>query len=101
MLVLETSALNHFLKGNIPQALRDGEQSLKARESIPQLKDDPDIYSTLSQIYESDQKFLKAAEHQKRFIDLSGSLLSPRDRQAAEERLAVLKRQAEANRQKH
>lgn len=99
-LVLETSALNHFLKGNIPQALQDGEQSLKVRESIPQLKDDPDIYSTLSQIYESDQKFLKAAEHQKRFIDLSGSQLSPRDRQAAEERLVHLKRQAEANRQK-
>lgn len=100
-LVLETSALNHFLKGNIPQALKDAEQSLKIRESIPQLKDDPDIYSTLSQIYESDQKFLKAADHQKRFIDLSGSQLSPRDRQAAEERLALLKRQAAANRQKN
>jgi tetratricopeptide (TPR) repeat protein/uncharacterized caspase-like protein len=100
-LVLETSAMNHFLKGNIPQALQDGEQSLKIRESIPQLKDDPDIYSTLSQIYESDQKFLKAAEHQKRFIDLSGSQLSTRDRQSAEERLVFLKRQADANRQKH
>jgi len=100
-LVLETSALNHFLKGNIAQAVQDGEQSLKVREAIPQLRNDPDIYSTLSQIYEADQKFVKAAEHQKKFIDAAGSQLSARDRQSAEERLAQLKRQAAANRQKN
>jgi tetratricopeptide (TPR) repeat protein len=101
VLVLETSAQNHLLSENVAAAIADAQASLKAGESIPDLKDYADAHFTLYSAYTSDQKFAKAAEHLQKYIQAAGPHLSPLDRKTYEDELNRLRRDKEANRQKN
>ena len=71
-LVLETSAMNHFLKGELPAAIEDGKQALKTATAFPDMKDLPDVHLTLSGAYKSSQDYAKAADHLQKYIDVGG-----------------------------
>ncbi|HSE98283.1 MAG TPA: tetratricopeptide repeat protein, partial [Blastocatellia bacterium] len=100
VLVLDTSAQNHLLKGDVKSAVADAEESLKLSASTPDLKDFYEAHYTLYSAYVSDQKFAKAVEHLEKFIQLAGSQLDPAARKTLEEELKRIKRLKEANRQK-
>ncbi|HWP41828.1 MAG TPA: hypothetical protein VNO14_01240, partial [Blastocatellia bacterium] len=100
VLVLDTSAQNYLLKGNVKNAIADAEEALKLSSSIPDLKDYYEAHYTLYSAYVSDQKFAKAVEHLEKFIQLAGSQLEPAARKSLEEELKRIKRLKEANRQK-
>ncbi|MFN7944274.1 MAG: caspase family protein [Blastocatellia bacterium] len=99
-LVLETSANCYFLKGDIAHAIEDGERALKMAESLPELQGLPDVRLTLCQAYNNNQKFDKAAEQMRRYLQLVGTRLSPAARQPLEEELRRLQQEAASNRQK-
>ncbi|HKQ05997.1 MAG TPA: hypothetical protein VJ464_12750 [Blastocatellia bacterium] len=92
-LVLETSALVNFLKGDMARAIDDGEAALK-------LKELPETHLTLTQAYASNQKFAPAVDHLTKYISLSRSQLSPEDMTRYQEELVRLTKMRDANRQK-
>ena len=92
-MVLETSALISFLKGEMARAIDDGEAALK-------LKDLPETHLTLTQAYASNQKFAPAVDHLSKYIALSRPQLSPDDVKRYEQELSRLTRMRDANRQK-
>jgi hypothetical protein len=100
VLVLDTSAQNHLLKGNVQGAISDAEEALKLSASIPELRDYYEAHYTLYSAYVSDQKFAKAAEHLEKFIQSAGSQLDPAARKTLDEELKRVRRLKEANRQK-
>jgi tetratricopeptide (TPR) repeat protein len=97
-LVMETSSLNYFLKGDLAKAIEEGKQSLKLGDSIPDMKEFPDAHYTLYKAYESSRDFAKAAEHLQKFIAMTD--LGADRKKAWEEKLAYLQDKARANRQK-
>ncbi|HXG67002.1 MAG TPA: caspase family protein [Blastocatellia bacterium] len=99
-LVLETSALNYFLKGDLARAIEDGEKSLSTAAALPDLKDFPDAHFTLFQAYEADQQFGKAATHLQKFIEVAGNQLSASQRADLQANLDRIKRLRDANRKK-
>src|SRR5260370_30995285 len=50
-LVLETSSMNHFLKGELQPAIEDGKQALKVAAQFPDMKDMADVHLTLSRAF--------------------------------------------------
>ena len=101
VLLLDTSAQNYLLAGNVAGAITDAQAALKSGEALPDLKDYAEAHYTLYSAYTSDQKFAKAAEHLEKFIQVSGSQMSPGERKGYEDELKRLKRDKEANRQKN
>ena len=99
VLVLETSALNYMLKGDVANAIKDGEDALKAAETIPDLKDLPDIHHTLYTAYDSSQKYAKAVEHLEKYIACPQT--TDEERRSLKEELVRLKRLRDTNRQKN
>lgn len=72
-MVLETSAMNHFLKAEIPAAIEDGKQALKLTAQYPDMKDlEKDLHLTLSGAYKSSQDYAKAADNLQKYIDAGG-----------------------------
>ena len=71
-LVLETSSMNHFLKGELPAAIEDGKQALKVAAAFPDMKDLPDVHLTLYGAYKSSQDYAKAAESLQKYIETGG-----------------------------
>ena len=94
-LVLETSASNYFLKGDMASAIKDARESLKVSEQFADMKDFPDAHLTLAGAYESSQDFAKAADHLKKYISVAE--LGPEDRTRKQEKLAYLTNKARAN----
>ncbi|MEW6130837.1 MAG: hypothetical protein AB1757_27655 [Acidobacteriota bacterium] len=99
VLVMATLAQNDFLRGDVALAVKNGEATLKAAEATPELSM-CEVYLTLSNAYNSDQKYPKAAEQLQKFINSCGNQLTADERQRFEEDLAQLKKQKEANRKK-
>jgi uncharacterized caspase-like protein/tetratricopeptide (TPR) repeat protein len=92
-LVLDTSALIHFLNGDMARSIEDGEAALK-------IKDFPDVHLTLTQAYASNQKYATAVEHLSKYIALSKPQLTPDEIKIYEERLVQLTKMRDSNRQK-
>ncbi|MFL6216134.1 MAG: hypothetical protein ACJ74J_19790 [Blastocatellia bacterium] len=92
-LVLETSALINFLKGDMARAIDDGEAALK-------LKELPEAHLTLTQAYASNQKYVPAVDHLTKYIALSRTQLSPDEITRYQEELTRLTKMRDANRQK-
>jgi uncharacterized caspase-like protein/tetratricopeptide (TPR) repeat protein len=92
-LVLETSALVNFLKGDMARAIDDGEAALK-------LKELPETHLTLTQAYASNQKYVPAVDHLTKYIALSRTQLSPDEVSRYQEELTRLTKMRDANRQK-
>jgi tetratricopeptide (TPR) repeat protein len=101
VLVLDTSAQNYLLGGNVAGAIADAQAALKSSEGLPDLKDFAEAHYTLYSAYTSDQKFAKAAEHLEKFIQVTGSQMSPGERKGYEDELKRLRRDKDANRQKN
>jgi tetratricopeptide (TPR) repeat protein len=96
-LVMETSSLNYFLKGDLAKAIEDGKQALKLSEPISDMKEFPDAHYTLYKAYESSRDYAKAAEHLQKFIQVTD--LGAERKRAWEEKLSYLLDKARANRQ--
>ena len=94
-LVLDTSAMNHFLKGELQPAIEDGKQALKVAAAFPDMKDLPDVHLTLSAAYKSSQDYAKAADHLERYIEVGG--LSPDDAANRKAEVSNLRSKARAN----
>jgi len=94
-LVLETSALNYFLKGEMASAIKDAKESLKVSDQFADMKDFQDAHLTLAGAYESSQDFAKAADHLKKYISVAE--LGPEDRTRKQEKLTYLTNKARAN----
>jgi len=94
-LVLETSSMNHFLKGELPGAIEDGKQALKTAAAFPDMKDLPDTHLTLYGAYKSSQDYAKAAENLQKYIDAGG--LTPEDVSNRKAEVANLMNKARAN----
>lgn len=100
-LVLETSALNYFLKGDLAKAIEEAEQAVKIGGQIPALTDWPDPHLTLAAAYESNQQFAKAADNLQKFKKKAGSKLSADEQKRYTEEINRLLGEASANRQKN
>jgi tetratricopeptide (TPR) repeat protein/uncharacterized caspase-like protein len=94
-LVLETSSMNHFLKGELPPAIEDGKQALKAAAAFPDMKDLPDVHLTLYGAYKSSQDYAKAAENLQKYIDVGG--LSADEAANRKQEVSALLSKARAN----
>lgn len=94
-LVLETSSMNHFLKGELPATIEDGKQALKVAAAFPEMKDLPDVHLTLYGAYKSSQDFAKAAENLQKYIDAGG--LSPNELTNRKQEVTNLMNKARAN----
>jgi len=94
-LVLETSSMNHFLKGELPLAIEDGKQALKVAAAFPDMKDLPDVHLTLYGAYKSSQDYAKAAENLQKYIDAGG--LSPDELVNRKQEVTALMNKARAN----
>jgi uncharacterized caspase-like protein/tetratricopeptide (TPR) repeat protein len=94
-LVLETSSMNHFLKGELPAAIEDGKQALKVAAAFPDMKDLPDVHLTLYGAYKSSQDYAKAADHLQKYID--GGSLSPDELANRKQEVTALMNKARAN----
>lgn len=94
-LVLETSSMNHFLKGELPAAIEDGKQALKVAAAFPDMKDLPDVRLTLYGAYKSSQDYAKAAENLQKYIDAGG--LTPEDLANRKQEVTALMNKARAN----
>jgi tetratricopeptide (TPR) repeat protein len=94
-LVLETSSMNHFLKGNMPAAIEDGKQALKAAAAFSDMKDFPDVHLTLYGAYKSAQDYAKAADSLRKYIEVAG--LSAEDAANRKAELTNLLNKARAN----
>ena len=99
-LVLETSALNYFLKGDLARAIEDGEKTLKLSESMPALKNFPNAHLTLASAYASNQKFVPAVEHLQKYIAAARPQLTSDELKKYEEDLIRWTRMRDSNRQK-
>ncbi|MBI3649654.1 MAG: caspase family protein [Acidobacteria bacterium] len=100
VLVMATSAQNHLLREDVASAIRDGEAALKMADALPDLKDLCEAHLTLSNAYNSDQKYPKAVEHLQKYLQACGTQLTADARQKVQEDLDQLKRQKDANRKK-
>lgn len=95
-MVLETSAENHRLKGELPAAIDDGKQALKLTAQYPDLKElEKDLHLTLSAAYKSSQDYAKAADSLQKYIEAGG--LSPDDAANRKQEVTVLLNKARAN----
>ena len=99
-LVLETSSLNHFLKGDLARAIEDGEKTLRLSETMPALKNFPNAHLTLASAYASNQKFVQAVEHLQKYIAVARPQLTPNELKEKEEELSRMTRMRDSNRQK-
>jgi tetratricopeptide (TPR) repeat protein len=99
-LVFLVSAQNNQFKGNLPGAIKDGEQALKESAAIPDMKDYPEAHFLLYEAYKSDQKFVKATEHLQVYMRAIGSNMTPEQRKIYDEELQQLRRLAQANQQR-
>jgi uncharacterized caspase-like protein/tetratricopeptide (TPR) repeat protein len=100
VLVMAAMAQNHLLREDVTGAIKDGEAALKMAEAIPDLKDLCEARLTLSNAYNSDQKYPKAVEHLQKYLDTCGTQMSADQRQKVQEDLDHLRRQKDANRKK-
>jgi tetratricopeptide (TPR) repeat protein len=94
-LVLETSSMNHFLKGSLPAAIEDGKQALKVAAAFPDMKDLPDVHLTLYGAYKSSQDYAKSAENLQKYIDAGN--LSPDELANRKQEVTALLNKARAN----
>lgn len=95
-MVLETSAENHRLKGELPAAIEDGKQALKLTAQYPDLKElEKDLHLTLSAAYKSSQDYAKAADSLQKYIEVGG--LSPDDAANRKQEVTALLNKARAN----
>jgi len=94
-LVLETSAMNHFLKAELPPAIEDGKQALKVAAAFPDMKDLPDVQLTLYGAYKSTQDYGKAADSLQKYIDAGN--LSPTELTNRKQEVTALLNKARAN----
>ncbi len=94
-LVLETSSMNHFLKGEMPAAIDDGKQALKVAAAFPDMKDLPDAHLTLYGAYKSSQDYAKAADSLQKYIAVGG--LSPDELTNRKQEVTSLLNKARAN----
>jgi uncharacterized caspase-like protein/Tfp pilus assembly protein PilF len=99
VLVLGTIAQNNLMREDVAGAIKDGEAALIAAKGTPELSM-CEVYLTLSNAYNSDQKYPKAAEQMQKFLSSCGNQLTADERQRFEEELAQLKKQKDANRKK-
>jgi hypothetical protein len=97
VLALDLSCQNYMLQGDVANAIKDGEAALKLGASVPNPVVVASVHYTLSQAYESDQKFAKAAEHRQRYADVMMPGMPPDDRRGLEEDIKRLKRAAAAS----
>jgi tetratricopeptide (TPR) repeat protein len=100
VLVMAAMAQNNLLREDVVAAIKDGEAALKLAEAVPDLKDLCEVHLTLSNAYNSDQKYPKAVEHLQKYLTGCGNQLSADQRQKIQEDLDHLRRQKEANRKK-
>jgi uncharacterized caspase-like protein/tetratricopeptide (TPR) repeat protein len=100
VLVLETSALNYYLKGDLAHAIDDGEKTLKLSESMPALKDFPNAHLTLASAYASNQRFAPAVEHLQKYIAAAKPQLTADELKKYQEDLNQLTKMRDSNRQK-
>jgi uncharacterized caspase-like protein/tetratricopeptide (TPR) repeat protein len=100
VLVMAAIAQNNLLREDVVAAIKDGEAALKLAETVPDLKDLCEAHLTLSNAYNSDQKYPKAVEHLQKYLTGCGNQLSADQRQKIQEDLDQLKRQKDANRKK-
>jgi uncharacterized caspase-like protein len=94
-LVLETSSINHFLKGSLPAAIADGNQALKVAAAFPDMKNLPDVHLTLYGAYKSSQDYAKSAESLQKYIDVG--TLSPDEVVNRKQEVTALLNKARAN----
>jgi hypothetical protein len=95
-MVLETSAENHRLKGELPASIEDGKQALKLTAQYPDLKElEKDLHLTLSAAYKSSQDYAKAADSLQKYIDGGG--LAPDDVANRKQEVQNLLSKARAN----
>ena len=94
-LVLETSAMNHFLKGSLPAAIEDGKQALKVASAFPDMKDLPDVHLTLYGAYKSSQDYAKSAENLQKYIEVGN--LGPAELANRKQEVTALLNKARAN----
>jgi uncharacterized caspase-like protein/tetratricopeptide (TPR) repeat protein len=100
VLVMAAMAQNNLLREDVAGAIKDGEAALKLAETVPDLKDFCEAHLTLSNAYNSDQKYPKAVEHLQKYLTGCGNQLSADQRQKIQEDLDHLRRQKDANRKK-
>jgi tetratricopeptide (TPR) repeat protein len=100
VLVMAAMAQNNLLREDVAGAIKDGEAALKMAEALPDLKDLCEARLTLSNAYNSDQKYPKAVEHLQKYLDTCGTQMSADQRQKVQEDLDHLRRQKDANRKK-
>jgi uncharacterized caspase-like protein/tetratricopeptide (TPR) repeat protein len=98
-LLLDTSAMCYFLKGDTQRAIDDGEAAVKRAEKEQTLADWPDPHLTLASAYEAKQKFRKAAENLNLYMKKSGSKLPPDVKKSYEDDVKRLTGLAIANKQ--
>ncbi len=94
-LVLETSAVNHFLKGSLPASIEDGKQALKLAAAFPDMKDLPDVHLTLYGAYKSSQDYAKSAESLQKYIEVGN--LGPDELANRKQEVTALLNKARAN----
>jgi uncharacterized caspase-like protein/tetratricopeptide (TPR) repeat protein len=99
-LVLETSALNHLLKGDLTRAIEDGERALKLSTTMPALKNFPNAHLTLASAYASNQRFVPAVEHMQKYIAVARTQLTSDELKRYEEELSRMTRMRDSNQQK-
>ncbi len=96
--VLMTSSLNNLMREDVNGAIKDGEEALKQGKSIFTPKDLCNVNFTLANAYSAAQKFPKAAENLKIYLDSCGADLAADRRDALREELVKL--QKDPNRKK-
>ncbi|HKX26238.1 MAG TPA: tetratricopeptide repeat protein [Blastocatellia bacterium] len=98
VLILNTSAQNYLLQGQAERAIAEAERALKQSEAVPDsdlIK--ADAYLTLSAAYRNSQKYAKAVDSFRKFMDLYRRRASSGSLKAYSEELELLIRQAKAN----
>ena len=98
VVVLSTSSLNNLMREDVNQAIKDGEDALKLGKGIFAPKDLCNVNFTLANAYSSAQKYPKAAENLKAYLDSCGAELAAHRRDALREEL--IKLQKDPNRKK-
>jgi uncharacterized caspase-like protein len=93
-LVTETSAHLSLLQEDVAGAIRQAEDALNQAATVPGLKDFYDPHYTLYSAYATLQDFGRAADHLGHYIAGYGFKMKPEQRQAMEEELARLRREA-------
>jgi tetratricopeptide (TPR) repeat protein len=96
--VLMTSSLNNLMREDVNGAIKDGEDALKQGKGIFAAKDMCYVNFTLANAYSAAQKYPKAAENLKTYLDSCGADLAADRRDALREELVKL--QKDPNRKK-